>query len=59
MEDLKTKIEDESRSFYHELYSACLVKKSAYTALYHLFVLYIKSIAKIAQLQAISLTMHK
>ncbi|QPS03684.1 hypothetical protein [Acinetobacter johnsonii] len=31
------KIKDESRSFYHELHSACLVKKASYTARYHLF----------------------
>ena len=31
------KIKDESRSFYHELHSACLVKKASYTACYHLF----------------------
>ena len=31
------KIKDESRSFYHELHSACLVKKASFTARYHLF----------------------
>jgi len=31
------KIKDESRSFYHELHSACLVKKASHTARYHLF----------------------
>ncbi|MDH1437041.1 hypothetical protein N5I27_01100 [Acinetobacter johnsonii] len=30
------KIKDESRSFYHELHSACLVKKASFTARYHL-----------------------
>jgi len=31
------KIKDESRSFYHELHSACLVKKASFTARYLLF----------------------